>query len=208
MATANASGVQRKMKSPPWQFRLRSMLALLVVISCLLAVPGLHFHRMRRQVAAQKTITDSGGLAYYGYQVHDGRLRADTPSPMPAWLIDRVGQQNLRTVVYVSLRGRHITDKQLLPLADLAWLKWVDLRDSSITDAGLRWLVENTNLERLSVENTSLCDAALRELGRMKSLRYVWLGGTKVTKTTLRLLREQLPGCQLDTGGPLINSSE
>jgi len=54
------------------------------------------------------------------------------------------------------------------------------------------------SLQELNLRHTKVTDECIATLSRIKTLRKVWLGETRITKKGIAQLRAARPGCQID----------
>jgi hypothetical protein len=101
----------------------------------------------------------------------------------------------------LSLQGNFCTDAGLAHLAKMQqltelWIGETGFRNRFITDAGVAHLAKLPKLEELELQSTSVTNAGLVHLEGMKNLKFLCLGGSKVTDTSR--LQAALPGCKID----------
>jgi hypothetical protein len=86
----------------------------------------------------------------------------------------------------------------LQAIASLKDLRELELGYAKFPSRGLAILKSLPKLERLNLENCSrIDDDAMAHLSSWKSLRWVDLNGTKVTKEAVEKLRQQRRDCQI-----------
>lgn len=94
--------------------------------------------------------------------------------------------------------GLTLDDTMLQAIASLKELRELALGYAKFPSRGLAILKSLARLERLNLENCSrIDDDAMAHLASWKSLRWVDLNGTKVTKEAMMKLRQQRPDCQI-----------
>lgn len=93
--------------------------------------------------------------------------------------------------------AKNISDDGLQYLGKLLELDLLDLSGTSITDQGLAELRHLKRLEILGLDHTAVTDRGIMELRHMKSLRLLKLQGTSVTANGIKMLKSELPDCQL-----------
>ena len=94
--------------------------------------------------------------------------------------------------------GLTLDDTVLQAIASLKGLRELELGYAKFPSRGLAILKTLPNLERLNLENCArIDDDALPHLASWKSLRWVDLNGTRVTKEAVIKLRQQRPDCQV-----------
>ncbi|HVX16288.1 MAG TPA: hypothetical protein VHC22_34195 [Pirellulales bacterium] len=115
------------------QFGLRTLLVVTTAVAIWL---GFYVERARRQQAAVRAIRAAGGWVHYDFQEQppgSGTFDIQARPGLPAWLVDRIGEDFLFTVVDVNLvysndSGRHednlnVSGDTLRHVADLPKLK-------------------------------------------------------------------------------------
>jgi internalin A len=86
----------------------------------------------------------------------------------------------------LDLYGTRVGDAGLEYLQHMTALDELDLsRTASVSDAGLPFLAGLTALRKLGLDYTQVTDAGLAELGKLKTLRILQIGHTKVTDAGL-----------------------
>jgi hypothetical protein len=187
------------------QYSLRRLLGAVLVLAALCGALALNAQRARRQQAAVREIQRLGGRAFYDFQVDRTKVRPESSSGLPRWLRSALGDDFFFGIAYVDLGARHVDDQALAPLADLPSLRWLELSLSQVGDAGMSQVARLSRLERLGLENTRVTDQGLAALRRLRRLECLYLDSTAVTPAGLAALRAALPGCRVETGGPLVS---
>ncbi len=97
-------------------------------------------------------------------------------------------------VRWLQLRDTKVTDQGLASLEGLN-LESLDLSGNDIDDAGLKALceIDFPHLNDLQLEKTKVTDAGIMHLARYKTLEWLSLKGTKVTRRGAKHLKEELP---------------
>ena len=71
--------------------------------------------------------------------------------------------------------------------------------DTKLTDRGFASVLNCTGLWAINFNNTEISDQSLGQMGEFRSLKYLWMGGSKVTGTGLKALEgKNLHGIGLD----------
>lgn len=194
------------------QFRLRTLLIAILVLSVPLSWFAVRLERARRQREAVKAIERLGGYVEFD-------LDLDTPY----WLLRLLGQESVSKPVVVSFKGTlvgdpelahlealtdvdllfldgtHITDEDLERLPQLPELYGLHLADTRVTDAGLRHLQRFAkSLVQLSLGGCRVSDAGLEHLGGLANLEWLILTETNVTPEGVKKLQAALPNCKID----------
>ena len=192
----------------PFQFHIRSLMVLVVVVAVVCSWFAVRMQQARRQ----REVVTAAGLASYDYE-WDG-----LPGPPgPLWLRNLVGVDflcDVRTLSYVQatdadlerlkglasldmlgLNHTEVTDAGLMHLKGLSNLKMLGLNCTEVTDAGLVHLKRLPSLQEVTLWNTQVTDAGLVHLKGLTSLRRLYLDGTQVSDDGVQDLRKALPNC-------------
>lgn len=101
-------------------------------------------------------------------------------------------------VAELDLAHAPLTDAAAKVLANFGNLRVLNLADTQLSDNAAALLAtELSFLENLSFANTPLTDKGLLALAESKSLRALYVGGTKVTPQGLNSFRKKNPTCRL-----------
>lgn len=203
-------------------YSLRTLL-FLMLLTCLASA---WFTKERRSARAQLDavgrIREMDGKVYYDYQrTAGGGWDLKAPHPSPAWLVDLVGTEFGRRVVWVNLAATKVTDKELvclesltsteflllqygavtddglLHVSRLTRLKHLHLNSNGITSKGLAHLAALTKLETLDLSSTSIGDGSLLHLEQLTNLRTLYLRDTSLSEQALAELKRSLPKCEI-----------
>jgi len=189
--------------------RWRLALALLCLASIWLAYQGCVARNQRLVVQA---IRDLGGEVIYDYEAKNDLIGMPVSPPGPEWLRDIVGDDWFRSVHYVRLQGKAVTNDSLPCLERLSHLRAILLINTSVTDLsflrrlpelevlevyrspvsddGLRVLPELRSLHLLDLSETHITDEGLRFVGRLPNLQVLRVNRTRITNAGLRHLRD------------------
>jgi hypothetical protein len=179
MASSPPEAPARKLR---WfQFSLRSLLLLVLLVSLGMSWVAVKIERGRQQKEAVEEIEKLGGLVAYDYQQV---YRSVGPSG-PVWLRNWLGKDLFATVVEVRFTSASGTDAELEHLKGMTQLQKLDLHGTQVTDAGLEHLEGMTKLQALWLHETKVSDAGLEYLKGMTQLQVLTLSGTKVTDAGL-----------------------
>ena len=152
-----------------FQFSLRSLLVLVVVVAVPCSWFSAEMKRAKRQQEAAAAIFEAGGLVFYDIQFVGSGIN----KPKPAWLLELMG-------------------------GDFFWqCDSVDLSRGNVTDVVLRHVEVLTRVECLSLGHTALTDGGLRHLEGLVHLRSLDLGETEVTPAGVAKLQQALPNCKI-----------
>ncbi len=208
-----------------FQFSLRTLLIVVVLIGCGMGWLGPKVYNARRQRAVVAAIRQLGGKVAYDYEFNaQGEPAPNLESPRKAWLHALVGDDFVGSVYEVSfddpanhplsdadlklvgeltqlrtvgLSGIPITGAGLEHLKGLTQLKQLDIDGTEVTDAGLQQLQGLTQLEVLSLSFTKITDGGLQYLHGLTKLSDLYLGDTQVTDAGVATLQKALPNCHI-----------
>lgn len=188
-----------------FQFSLRSLVVLVVVVAipfCWLAVK---MREAERQFWAVWTIKRADGIVYYDYQNaldRDVYVFGRQDPPAPAWLRTSLGRDFFSEVGAIcSGDPERFDDAVLERVRSLKKLRWLFLCDTPVTDVGLENLTGLTELKRVGLTNTQVTDAGLEQLNGLTSLQWLELSGTHVTAQGINRLQAALPNCEIKWDG-------
>ena len=151
-----------------FQFRLRTLLIVVLVLSLPLSWLAMRMERARRQRRAVEAISSLRGQASCDWQNYP-RYGAE-----PTWLRRILGDDFFDPVT------------------------WAVLNRDTITDADLEHLKGLPSLEILSLPDTRVSDAGLEYVSGLSQLEYLDLRNTDVTPEGIRKLQEALPNCKIE----------
>ncbi len=172
------------------RFSLRALLAAFVVFSLLLAVMLVP---ARKQRTALRELEERNcwfvfNTDYPRHPYHltensevfefDWHLTPASPPNVPSWLLNLMGPDCFRHVIYVSIRGPSVGydpvgDEVLVPIGELKTIEGLNLTDSHTTAVG--------EPRETYVGENNITDVGLRSLGEMPRLTYLSLAMTRVT---------------------------
>jgi hypothetical protein len=180
-----------------FQFSIRSLLVLVVVIAVSCSWMAAAMKKAREQNEALKEISKLGGGVEFDYRFEGDYWIFDaiTWPPEPAWLRKTFGGGLFDRVYLATLPD----DTSLTVLDRLPDLWYLILSDCSVTDAGLATLGRLPKLRRLYLYNTRISDAGLIHLTKLTSLQELLLIGTNVTEDGVKKLQKALPNCLIRT---------
>jgi hypothetical protein len=190
-----------------FQFSIRSLLVLAVVVSIACSWFATEKQRAREQKQAVAEIRKAGGGSVYDYEFDRSgyRMPPVTP-PGPPWLCKLLGDDLFGNVWSVSFNHfvgsskPEVSDAGLEHLKGLSQLRWLKLNHTHVSDAGLEHLEGLPHLEQLDLSGTKVTDAGLQHLEGLPRLREVWLDDTQITDAGLKHLKRlaQLQKLRLD----------
>jgi hypothetical protein len=195
----------------PFQFSLRTLLIVVVLVSIALIWPAIKIHQARRervrneQVAAIKAQWWEYGAVDVSVD-QQGNVVLATGREGADELLERLkGQTKLRVL---DLRWSDVSDDGLEHLNELTSLQELILSDSrEFTDSGLEHLKGLPNLQNLALDHTEITDAGLVHLSSVPRLERLGLCYTRISDnglphlsgvTKLQILT--LPGSITDAG--------
>jgi internalin A len=195
------------MTTPPpkrrrwFQFRLRTLLIALLVLSLPLSWFAVELQRVRRQRQAVEAIKQLGGFV-------DEREKTSVPK----WIRESFPEDFFTEVVEVRLLDNkhrnamvkvlnavstdneieklppHVADPGFEHLKELTSLRKLTLRNTTATGTDLEHLAELTNLQELDLRDTDVTDAGLEHLRALSNLAWLNLDRTKITDAGLQHL--------------------
>ncbi len=180
-----------------FQFSIRSLLVLVMVVAVPCSWFALEMKKANKQQEAVAEIRKAAGYVQYDYDRQFWRQGGIAQPPAPVWLLNLLGVHFFADVVWVGDFHCQFTDATLKNLKDLTELEELDLGSTKITDAGLKNLEGLTRLRPLRLEFTEVTDAGLVHLKGLKQLRELLLSNTHVTNAGVRELRKALPKCRI-----------
>ena len=171
-----------------FQFSLRSLLVLVVVVALLCSWFMVELKVAREQKAAVEGIEKLGGGVIYDYEVDQFDKQLVEPSA-PLCLRNLLGSDFLGDVVGVSLWDAKVTDTWFEHLKGFNKLDAINLAGTPITDSGLEQLALWPKLRYLYLDYTGITNLGLERLRALRQLRVLSLNGTRITDDGLRQLR-------------------
>lgn len=182
------------------RFRLRTLLLLVTILSVWL---GLHVRSVQIQRNAVVAIQKYGGWIRYDFQYPTGDYspQAFDPkarSPIPAFVLERLGVDFFHAVVMVSLNysedsgkreeNPNRSDVALEIIPSFPKLSVLLLQESQASDESMRYLAELKNLEYLYMWDVhSVTDAGVAHLKDLSHLHYVHLSSSQITDKSLEV---------------------
>jgi hypothetical protein len=152
-----------------FQFSIRSLLALTVVVAIACSWLAVEMKRAREQSEVVATIYTLGGAILYDHQP----FTATKVPPGPAWLCTLIGDDFFGNVTAVNLVGTQIKDADLKCLNGLPQLEWLLLDKKDITNV------------------------ALEHLSGLIQLRSLWLNEATESDEAVKKLQQGLPKCEI-----------
>ncbi|MGA7701746.1 MAG: hypothetical protein WCB27_19235, partial [Thermoguttaceae bacterium] len=179
-ATSLPTAAQKPPKLRWYQWRLRSLFILTLLVAIGMSWLTVTIQNQRKQKAAAEAITKLGG----------------TVQSEPTWLGWLLRDDSLVSVTKVYLAAKHnpfrdepdedvLTDAGLVHLQPLSQLRELSLDHTYVSDAGLANLEGLSQLQKLWLCNTKVTDAGLVHLQGLSQLKVLDLSDTKVTDAGL-----------------------
>ena len=175
-----------------FQFRLRTVLIAVLVLSLPLSWLAVRLERARRQKPALLAVEQAGGIVLYDWQL--------TPTATPP-LLSRCFGYEFCHVPIVSFNHADFDAAVLVHLKDIYNLRTLWLDWSSIHDEGLRHLAGLDSVRGLALSYTPVTDAGLVHLTRLPNLKHLELQGTSITDAGLEQLAAETNLTHLDLLG-------
>ena len=179
-----------------FQFSLRSLLLLVLVVAIPCSWLSVEMKAARKQHAIVEAIQSLGGQVTYDHQDIDpfrSSFNIIPPVPPgPAWLRERLGVDLLANVAAARLaKGRlDIGDAELEYIRELTQLQVLSLNGTKVSEAGLEKLKGLTQLQFLDLSDTNVGDAGMEHLKALTQLSELHLDGTKISNVGMEYLSE------------------
>ncbi len=189
-----------------FQFSLRALLVLVLLVSVGMSWFAVRMEKARRQKEAVEAIRKAGGGVVYDYEPSEPlapkwarALLGDDfffdVFAVESWSGDfgddeAIYLKRLTNLEVLFLKGAQITDAGLANIKELANLESVHLSDTQVTGSGIKHLQGITKLKSVDLGNTQVTDAGLERLAGLTNLIYLNLSSTQVTDAGLQHLRD------------------
>jgi hypothetical protein len=188
------------MKLPRFQFRLRSLLVLTLIVAVPCAYCSRKLERKRREREVLKTVSDCGADVVFDYQ-SDKRGGVQAEPPGPKWLREILGDDFFGEATFCFARIIEDVEAERLTnaLKELPYLEEVEVEMCGMdTDATLAKLAELTQIKDLHLSSAMrLTDAGLMHLKRLTGLRRLSMAG-EFSDAAIRELQKALPNCRIE----------
>lgn len=183
----------------PRAWRLRFTLRLVLVALTLNCIwLAIHTQRARQQQRIVAHIQNTWGSVVYDCD-HGLTRKTVEGSPVPKWLLSRLGKDFFHTVIAAHVRG----EVQLAEVSKLSSLKDLTIWKEDLTDVDMQHVARLRILQNLMVQSdkhqtlpgdypdtTQIGDGSLATLAAMPQLEYVYLEGTRFTGRGLAALAD------------------
>jgi uncharacterized protein (TIGR03067 family) len=169
-----------------FQFGIRSLLLLVVVVVIPCSWLAVETWQAKRQRAAVEAIGKVGGSVYYQYQaVGPDQFDPNVLPPGPAWLQNLLGNDHFGDVLVADVRGGEVTDELVSRLESFPRLEWLILRGTGVSDAGLERIEALRSLRNLNLDGCPITDGGLKHVAALGKLRSLGLRHTGITDAGL-----------------------
>jgi hypothetical protein len=173
-----------------FQFGLRSLLVLPLVVALVCGWLATEIKRAKRQRELVAEIEGAGGLARCDYEFDgSGRWIANAEPPWPRWLRRALGDGFFASVTHVAFQRVRIGDAGLEHVNEFPELERLFLEGAEITDAGLAHVKGLIHLRLLVVIDSKVGDSGLQHIEGLAHLQLLWLNHTEVSDAGLEHLR-------------------
>ena len=170
-----------------FQFRLRTLLVLVVVLCLPLSWLAVELQRARRQYLVVQALRSHGATVHYDTRV--------STRPRPFSLRRLLGDDFFCHVDCVEFDSESDKRPRLELLRDLPYVRSVFLTGTPVTDADLKHLQGLKKIEYLVLSDCPrITDAGLEHLALLTSLWAVDVSGTQVTERGVQRLQRVFPG--------------
>ena len=176
------------------RFTLRLLLAATTAVCVAL---GWWTQRARRQARIVAGIVKTYGTVTYDFEPQPTPKMYRRRSPLPAWLVERLGEDFFHSVVRAHVRG----DVELAQVAELTAITDLTIWKEDLTDDALLPIARLRGLKRLVIQSdkhqslpgdypdtTRIGDRSLAEISRFPSLEEAYIEGTHISATGLAVL--------------------
>ncbi len=184
-----------------FQFSLRSLLLLVVVVALPCSWLGVEMKKARNQRDAYDKVIQLGSY-YYEFE--------NLADPTPKWLVELLGERFFVDVEDIGIPiGAEISDDDLVCLDRLPKLKLLAISYSQITDSGLQHLDRLHELQELFAPGCGITDEGLRHLQGLAKLKSLTLthnwditdAGLEHVKGLVNLQTLELRGIKVSDAG-------
>lgn len=207
MEPPDANPVKSDQKLRWYQYRLRTLFLLMLLVSIGMSWVAVKIQRLKGQRNAAKAIETAGGWVswadepgWLGTLLRDDSLRdVIEVSFFDCWPTDAemVHLEALSELHVLRISSPEITDAGLVHLRGLKQLQELDLTGTNITDAGLMNLQDLNQLRKLSLAFTSITDVGLTHLRGLHKLQDLDLNITNASDEGVKKLRQAFPRCRI-----------
>jgi hypothetical protein len=217
-----------------YQYSLRSLLLLMLLVSLAMSWFTVRRDKARKQQQAAEVIQSAGGNVLYDYELDPANFdRLKISPPGPEWLRQRLGDDFFATVVHADVvddegleklhllpdlqaltLSHDVTDAGLKHLENLQTLEELTLPAALVGDRGVEHIRALTRLRCLKICNDNpadtkrlVTDAALETIARLSRLEKLSLKGTHVTDAGLVHLKRLPRLREFDLSGTAVSDA-
>ncbi|REK23913.1 MAG: hypothetical protein DWQ42_14170, partial [Planctomycetota bacterium] len=172
--------------------RRRSVLLFVITLAVVLLVSLVCWRQSaNNQARIRYAIEQTGGLAYYDYEIDEaGERIVDAPLPGPSLVREALGIDYVANLVRIHFLYGQANDRALELIGGLRRLRFLDGLGPNVTDKGVANIKEFPRLERLGLREAKVTDQGISHLASLEHLRELDLTETKVTGACLQQLRK------------------
>jgi hypothetical protein len=187
----------RSAKRRHFQFTLRTLLLVVLLVACLLSWLGTRLRRATDQWALVSKLEEAGFQITYVSEFPQAENMESMEEwcdflfngpPGPSRVRETLGFEpfvDIGAAVADPARAQEITDGDLAIFADVPEVQMIGLAGTNITDRGLERIKNLPKLWCLDLDNTQITDAGLARLKGMTGLQQLYLCGTRITDAGL-----------------------
>jgi hypothetical protein len=180
-----------------FQFSIRSMLALVVVVAIPFSWLSVEMKWANRQPQMIAEIEQLGGTVENDLLYFSAMTSQHRAPPEPLWIRRLLGDGFFREVMVL---GINIDEEKFVKISEIAGIERIQqlfLGATKITDAGSVGLRRWAGLRELSLPNATISDTGLENLKNLSELRSLYLKDTNVTDDGVKKLQKALPKCEI-----------
>jgi hypothetical protein len=183
-----------------FQFTIRSLLWLVVVVAVPLSWLATNQTRARHQARIVAEVAKLGGIVIDDLDYFSAMTSQRREPPEPRWIRTLFGEDFFREVTFVGFLGKSVDDLQFAEFSRLSGIDRIpglNLVGTKITDEGAKHLRHWSGLRVLYLSQTAITDASLTNLVGLRRLSHLGLDETKVTENGVRKLHDAFPDCYI-----------
>ena len=145
------ASVHQKRRRFRVQYSVRLLLGLTLIVAVVLSCHVVRLQRARLQHESAAKVREMDGVVIYDYKFGESMEPIPFGVQSSSWACHMFGQDYCHDVVWVTLVGEEIKDRDIECLKELRGLKVLLLGPCSVSDAGLGVLCELRQLEYLEI---------------------------------------------------------
>jgi len=173
-----------------FQFGVRSLLVLVVVVSIPLGWFAWEMQEARRQREAVGGILAAGGFFARDYQLDEYGQFIEVQPSAPTWLRTVLGEDFFCEVWMGGCQKPEFGDDNVKHVRELTHLRLLYLDLTQITDSSLEHVKEMSELDTLGLGHTQITDRGVGHLKQMKTVERLFLNNTQITDRGLEHVKE------------------